>query len=143
MTMEEFRLFHEDNFDSFSKSTIKSTSAKIRKRLATQSQWETEISVLPFQTVQKLYTEDTYKEEDCMEFFVQGRTIIVHDQLLGQALFSLPPKRRDVVLLFYFADQNEPQIGQILHLDTSTINRRRNTALSCLKKILEAMKYGI
>ena len=28
MTMEDFRLFHEDNFDSFSKKTIKATPHK-------------------------------------------------------------------------------------------------------------------
>lgn len=142
MTMEDFRLFHEDNFDSFSKNTIKKVSAYIRRRLAAQSKREIELSVLPFQDFQKLCTEDTYHEEENVVFHVQGLSIIVHNAVLGQALFALPPKRRDVVLLFYFADRNEPQIGRLLNLDTSTINRRRNAALRLLKAILEEMDYG-
>lgn len=141
MTMEDFYLYHEDNFDSFSKSTIKSASANIFKSLALQSERETELSVLPLQALQKLRTEDTYDEEEKVMFYVQGRPVIVRNRLLGQALFSLPPKRRDVVLLFYFADRNDPQIGQLLKLNTSTINRRRNAALNHLKAILEAMGY--
>ena len=143
MTMEDFYLFHEDNFDSFSKKTIKKASANIRRKLAAQSDRETELSVLPFQDLQKLCTEDTYQEdEESVVFHVRGLSVVVHDSALGQALFALPPKRRDVVLLFYFAEQNDPQIGRLLNLDTSTINRRRSAALSNLKAILEAMGYG-
>lgn len=143
MTMEDFRLFHEDNFDSFSKNTIKKISAYIRRRLATQAKREIELSVLPFQDFQKLCTEDTYQEEESVVFHVQGLPVTVHNSVLGQALFALPPKRRDIVLLFYFADRNEPQIGRLLHLDTSTINRRRNAALRLLRAILEEMDYGV
>lgn len=143
MTMEDFRLYHEKNFDSFSKSTIKSASARIRKELATQAEREVELSALPFQVMQRLCTEDTYPdEEEHVVFSVQGRTVIVRDSLLTRALFSLPPKRRDVLLLFYFTDQNDPQIGRLLHISTSTVNRRRSTALNRLKEILEAMDYG-
>lgn len=142
MTMEDFRLFHEDNFDSFSKSTIKKVSAYIHRRLATQAKREIELSVLPFQDFQKLCTEDTYQEEESVVFHVHGLPVIVHSSVLGQALFALPPKRRDIVLLFYFADRNEPQIGRLLNLDTSTINRRRNAALRLLRAILEEMGYG-
>ena len=60
---------------------------------------------------------------------------------LGQALSSLPPKRRDVVLLFYFADQNEPQIGRLLNITTMAVNARRRKALAALRELLE-VEYG-
>ena len=84
MTMEDFRLFHEDNFDSFSKKTIKKASANIRRKLAAQSNRETELSVLPFQDLQKLCTEDTYQEdEESVVFHVRGLSVVVHDSALG------------------------------------------------------------
>ena len=61
MKMEDFCLFHEDNFDSFSKNTIKKASANIRRKLAAQSERETELSVLPFQDLQKLVFEERYQ----------------------------------------------------------------------------------
>ena len=41
MTLEEFYLYHEENFDSFSKSTIKRFSAKIFNEIAAKSERET------------------------------------------------------------------------------------------------------
>ena len=52
-----------------------------------------------------------------------------------------PHKRRDVVLLFYFADQNEPQIGKLLNITTMAVNSRRRKALAALRELLE-VKYG-
>ena len=143
MTLEEFYLYHEENFDSFSKSTIKRFSAKIFNEIAVKSERETLLSALSFTDEQKLYTEDAYSlEDDGIRFLVQGTPVVIHDPMLGQALSALPPKRREVILLFYFVDRNEPQIGQILHLSTQAVNYRHGTALERLKEILEAMGYG-
>lgn len=142
MTLEEFYIYQEENFDAFSKSTIKRISAKIFNEIAAQAERETVLSALSFKDEQKLYTEDTYSfGDDGIRFWVLGKPIMIHDPLLGQALSALPPKRRDVILLFYFADRNEPQIGQILHLSTQAVNYRHGTALDLLKEILEAMDY--
>ena len=105
---------------------------------------ETSISCLPFMEAAKLSTEDTYHLEDgaAIRFEVYGFPVEIGDPMLGQALLSLPPKRRDVILLFYFADQNEPQIGQLLHIATMTVNTRRKKALSALREILEGLQYG-
>lgn len=143
MTLEGFYLYQEENFDAFSKSTIKRISAKIFNEIAARAERETALSALSFRDEQKLCTEDTYALEDGgILFWVLGEPIVVHDDLLGQALSALPPKRRDVILLFYFADRNEPQIGQLLHLSTPAVNYRHGTALERLKEILEAMGYG-
>lgn len=143
MTLEEFYLYHEENFDSFSKSTIKRFSAKIFNEITARAECETILSAMSFRDGQKLCTEDTYAlENDGILFWVQGKQIVVHNNVLGQALSALPPKRRDVILLFYFADKNEPQIGQLLHISTPAVNYRHGTALKHLKDILEGMGYG-
>lgn len=143
MTLDEFYLYQEENFDAFSKSTIKRISAKIFNEIAARAEREITLSALSFRDEQKLCTEDTYAlEDDGILFWVQGKPVVVHDNVLGQALSALPPKRRDVILLFYFTDRNEPQIGQLLHLSTPAANYRHGKALTRLKEILEAMGYG-
>ncbi len=143
MTLDEFYLYQEENFDAFSKSTIKRISAKIFNEIAARAEREITLSALSFRDEQKLCTEDTYAlEDDGILFWVQGKPVVVHDNVLGQALSALPPKRRDVILLFYFTDRNEPQIGQLLHLSTPAVNYRHGKALTRLKEILEAMGYG-
>ncbi len=74
-----------------------------------------ELSYKSYKEASKLAVEDTHHLDDdtCVQLDLLGFPIIVHDPVLEQALFLLPPKRRDVVLLFYFADQSEPQIGKL------------------------------
>ena len=142
MTLEDFYLYQEINFDAFSKSTIKRISAKIFKEIAAKAERETLFSALSFIDEQKLCTEDIYSlEDDGNRFWVLGIPVVIRDPRLGKALSTLPPKRRDVILLFYFADKNEPQIGKLLHLSPQAVNYRHGTALKRLKEILEAMDY--
>lgn len=61
------------------------------------------------------------------------------DMLLGQAIASLPPMRREVILLSYFLGKNDPQIAKLLNLTPNTIRYRRQTTLQRLKEILEVL----
>ena len=143
MTTDEFRLYHEQTFDSFSKRVIKHIAIDIHNAEAALSKVEVSLSTLPYSETAKLSAEDTYDLGDdvCARFDLLGIPIEVHDPALGQALSSLPPKRRDVVLLFYFADQNEPQIGKLLNITTMAVNSRRRKALAALRELLE-VEYG-
>ena len=143
MTTDEFRLYHEQTFDSFSKRVIKHIAIDIHNAEAALSKVEVSLSALPYSEAVKLAAEDTYDlgNDVCARFDLLGIPIEVHDPALGQALSSLPPKRRDVVLLFYFADQNEPQIGRLLNITTMAVNSRRRKALAALRELLE-VGYG-
>lgn len=140
MTMEAFHLYQEQNFDSFTKRVIKNIAIDIHHTEAALSKKERSLSDLSYKEAAKLAVEDTYHldDEPCARFDLLGFPIIVHDPVLEQALFSLPPKRRDVVLLFYFADQSEPQIGRLLNISTMAVNVRHKKALGALRKLLEA-----
>ena len=76
-----------------------------------------------------------------MTFYVRNNAITVHDMLLGQAIAALPPYRREVILLAYFMNKNDPQIGELLSVTPNTIRYRRKTSLEKLKRILEMMDY--
>lgn len=89
----------------------------------------------------QIAAEDDYSL-DSMTFKVGGNTVIVHDMLLGQAIASLPPQRREVILLSYFLDKKDPQIAALLHLGVDAVFFRRNSALERLRKILEGLNYG-
>lgn len=139
MTTDEFRLYHEQTFDSFSKRVIKHIAIDIHNAEAALSKVEVSLSTLPYSEAAKLAAEDTYDLGDdvCVRFDLLGIPIEVHDPALGQALSSLSPKRRDVVLLFYFA-----QIGKLLNITTMAVNSRRRKALAALRELLEVVEYG-
>ena len=64
MTLKDFYIYQEENFDAFSKSTIKRISAKIFNEIAAHAERETMLSSLSFKDEQKLCTEDAYALED-------------------------------------------------------------------------------
>lgn len=70
---------------------------------------------------------------------INDETVTIENMLLGQAIASLPPMRREVILLSYFLGKNDPQIAKQLNLTPNAIRYRRQTTLQRLKKILEVL----
>ena len=81
----------------------------------------------------QLYTLDEY-ESDYYRFEVSGYDVLVKNELLGEAL---PEKKRDIILLSYFLDMSDEEIGGLLNVVRSTIFRHRNTALEKIKLYME------
>ena len=140
MKLEQFYTYQEQTFDSFIGKLIKNEGKDARKEIARQAEHEISMSQLMEKEISRIASVDAY-DLDKMIFNVQDDVVTVRDTLLGQAIASLPPKRRDVILLSYFLGKNDPQIGALLHLTPAAIRYRRQTTLEWLRKILEALQY--
>lgn len=138
MTLDQFYTYQEQTFDSFMGKLIKNEGKDARKEIARRAEHEISISQLVENEVARIAVADTY-DFDKMTFYVDDDAITVNDILLGQAIASLPPNRREVILLSYFLGKNDPQIGALLHLTPNAIRYRRLTTLERLKKMLEAL----
>ena len=75
MTTDEFRLYHEQTFDSFSKRVIRHIAIDIHNAEAALSKVEVSLSTLPYSEAAKLAAEDTYDLGDdvCVRFDCQRR----------------------------------------------------------------------
>ena len=62
------------------------------------------------------------------------------DPVIGEVLQYLTPQRREVILLYYFLDYNDAEIGRLLQIDNTTVQYRRHSALKQLKKLVEDMQ---
>lgn len=82
------------------------------------------------------YVEDQYRPY-CKVFSVKGIDIKVYDHTLAELLQYIPQDRRAVILLCFFLDLNDIEIGQILHIKSNTVKYRRNAALKRLRELLE------
>lgn len=69
-------------------------------------------------------------------------TIIILDELIGEALKSLPEKKRNVILLSFFLDMTDTEIAKYMNLVRSTIHHHRTSSLIALKKIMEEIRTG-
>ena len=70
-------------------------------------------------------------------FPLLGLEIEVLDADLVRALSMLPTDRRTIILLFYFLEMRDEEIGAKLGLSRPAVQRRRTSTLDMLRKILE------
>ena len=66
----------------------------------------------------------------------------VQDERLADALSQLSKEKRDIILLAYFLDMNDREIGEKLAMVRRTVQRRRTSTLCELKKRLETKQDG-
>ena len=140
MTLSQFHTYKEQAFDSYISKVIKNEGKDAKKEIARRAQHEVALSQLLQSELAQIATSDKY-EIDNMTFSVGNDTVTISDLLLGKALAALPPQRREVILLSYFMDKNDVQIGSLMHLETDTVNKRRHATLRRLKELLEALDY--
>ena len=138
MTMQEFITYQKQTFDAYFKKLIRNEAIDAHAELDTQADREISFSELPLDNLSQFAVEDAYDLET-MTFSVLDQDVDVRSYLLGHLLASLPPHRRNLILMSYFLDMTEPQIGQALNLKTSTVNYRKNNALCRLRQILEVL----
>ena len=72
-----------------------------------------------------------------VEFEVCGYRIPVNDDRLAAALAKLLREKRDVILLSYFMDMSDREIGELLDMARRTVQHRRTDTLAELRKRME------
>lgn len=140
MKQTEFQRYQEETFDSYAKRLIRNESRNAKKELAHQAEREVSLSSLPDNGLLSAAHEDRYLLEKA-DVHIHAGEVKVFDWLLGQALMSLAPKWRDVIVMYYFWDMTDEKIGSALHLTTGAIRHRRKAAIEHLKTMLEDIGY--
>ena len=73
-------------------------------------------------------------------FDVCGIEIRVLDEELAEALKQLPEQSRNIVLMFFFLDMSDSEIGEKLNINRSTSYRHRRNSLEEIRKQLKEKK---
>ena len=123
-------------FDSFCRKVLREEARdyiRERKRLAER---EVPLSELSDEQMERLFVLDEYLSEQNY-FDVQGYHIIIRDDRLAEALSSLSDEKREIVLLSYFLDMNDREIGEKLNMLRYTVQRRRTSSIAEIRKRME------
>ena len=59
------------------------------------------------------------------------------DELIAGALRNLPERKRDIILLSYFLELSDGEIGKKLNLIRATVQYQRTSTLRELRKMIE------
>ena len=128
-------------FDSFCKKILKHKARNYYNELKRQRDKEVSFSNLSANEIAQLYTEDKYFATD-QTFNVLGLDIVVTDDAIVKALQSLPEHKRDIILLSYFLELSDREIGDKLKMLRSTVQYQRARTLQQLKSFMEGDIYG-
>ena len=118
------------------KKTLKGEAKNYLIELAKRATREVCFSELCESELNRLYVLDEY-ESDFIRFQVSGYDVFVRNALLGEALETLSERKRNIVLLSYFLDMSDAEIGQLLNVVRSTVFRHRKAALAKIKQYME------
>ena len=77
---------------------------------------------------------------DTSSAFMCGTEIRVLDEELAEALKQLPEQSRNIVLMFFFLDMSDSEIGEKLNINRSTSYRHRRNSLEEIRKQLKEKK---
>lgn len=123
-------------FDSFCKKILREEYRDCVREAQRRLQYEISFSELSPQELDQLYVMDEYST-DSNHFSVLGYDVAVKDDLVSTALAALPEQKRDIILLSYFLDMTDLEIGEKLNMVRRTVQYQRTSSLKQLKKLLE------
>ena len=120
MTREQFYTYQEQTFDAFTRKVIRNKSIDIFREYSRQARREVPLSVFSIDELGvQASVSDVYRPYS-KDYYVQNQLVRVYDPLVGELLQNLPPQRREVILLYYFLDLNDAEIGRLLQIDNTT-----------------------
>lgn len=132
-----FEAYKQHSFDCYCKRLLKNEMRAYYNEMKRRRKHEVSFSELTAKELEQLSACDTYFADGQHVFNVLGNDILVRDETVAEALNSLPENKRDIILLSYFLDMTDGEIGEQLNLVRSTVQYRRTSILRELKKFME------
>lgn len=123
-------------FDSYCKRCLKGEARHYYREQNRRKEKEILFSELEDGELAKLYSMDKYYGDSTF-LNVQGKEIEIESMQILEAILKLTEKQRTVILMAYFLDMTESEIGECLNLMQSTIHYHKKKSLQLLRKILE------
>ena len=130
-----------NKFDSCVKDALKKELKYRIRSMKNHQKRCVNISELSKSEEAKLCCTDEYPSEVFSEILTTRLfDAVIHDELLYEALLTIKPHMRELLLLKFWGSFTDEQVGNILNMNRAAITRSKNNALSKLKRIMEEMR---
>ena len=123
-------------FDSYCKKVCRNEIRDYYDEMQRLRDKEVNFSEMSVHELGQLSVTDKYFETE-QTFNVLGFPIVVYGTSITAALKNLPERKRDIILLSYFLELSDAEIGKMLNLIRSTVQYQRTSTLRELKKFFE------
>ena len=125
----------QNQFHAYCVTVLKNEARRIQREYTRRRELEKSLEDLTPSEQEQTAVADRYFTDEHV-FEVQGLPVVVTGDLLADALAKLPEGKRNVILLSYFLDLNDREIGEKLNLLRQTVSKRRLTTLKELHDYL-------
>lgn len=89
----------------------------------------------------KLFYTDNYPSDNFSEKLTTRLfDAVIHDELLYEALLLIKPNVRELLILKYWGDLTDSEVGQAMRMSQQMVNYNKNKALGNLRKIIEELR---
>ena len=126
----------QNQFGAFCTTVLKNEARYIQRECTRRRDQEKPLGELTASELEQTATWDKYFMDEHV-FEVQGLPVVVTGNLLADAIAQLPGGKRDVILLSYFMDMSDREIGELLDMARRTVQHRRTDTLAELRKRME------
>ena len=135
MDLERHYEHKRHTFDSYCKKVLKNEASNIFRQLRIRQDRFVSLSDLAEEADEQLASYDVYPWEHT-PFPLDGDVILIRDDRLAAALNAMPQEGREILLMYWFFQMADREIGEKLSLPRRTVNNRRLRAYAMLKELI-------
>ena len=123
-------------FDAYCKTVLRNEAKNYLREQTRQRNRETQFSALSQYEMDKLCTVDEYPSDSIL-FTAYGCTLHIRDELMAAAFAGLPKQEQGILILHCVLELADGEIGSLVGISRSAVQRHRTKALNELQKRLE------
>ena len=131
-----FEFIERHRYDAFYKTVLRNEAISYLESLGRRRERETEFSALPQSEMDKLCTLDVHPSDSFL-FSAFGYDLPIQDALVAGAFASLPEQEQQILILRFVAAMADGEIGGLVGMSRSAVQRHRTKILNELRQRLE------
>ena len=136
----DFILRHR--YDAFCKAVLRNEAKDYLREMGQQRDREKSLDALTQQELDKLSTVDYYPS-DSYVFSSHGYDLLIDNELVAEAFASLPQQKQSILILHCVLDLADGEIGSLMGMSRSAVQRHRTSTLKQLRlKLMALMPEG-
>ena len=136
-----FDYVERNRLDAFCKTVLRNEAITYLSELARRRDREKPLDTLPKAEMDKLCTLDKYPS-DSFVFSSHGYDLHIDNELMAEAFASLPEQEQSILILHCVLDMADGEIGSLMGMSRSAVQRHRTSTLKQLRVKLMALMPG-
>ena len=125
-----------NRYDAFCKAVLRNEAKDYLHEMGRQRDREKSLDALTQQELDKLSTVDQYPS-DSFTFSAFGYDLHIRDELVAGAFATLPEQEQQILILRFVAAMADGEIGGLVGMSRSAVQRHRTKTLNELRQRLE------